>query len=612
MRMTPGIGKLHEPGHQQIDHKEYSLNLIKGAAQVDGESNKRIWGPHNILGNSMKTMGPGARQDLLEAQFDFWNWQKYQSMGRWSLSHEEFVGANTVILGKTLFCRWRSAVEDLRKLLTAHDGLSENLPPKLVGDWEKMLNVWKDLPFPKATKELRDANPFKVREQFLSQDKALQELEAEDEAKKRKGKISYHSMSAAAFVAASFEVIHAQEKLKKKIEEQKREPTLKQSNKLMEEQRAIKRRIHALSEVKAIYMPGLASYIWRHEQGDDMEEVPAEDIVVWLPSRLIHSEVDLVCVSELVTVESKLQFARANDALDGVRHTLRVKACMLLFKNANTRGQRDSGRAQAVINRIMSRVKRFAEQYRNARVAYYAVVKEGAELGDLPVLAQSDIQALTDPARVKRGPGRRGTQEDDLEYEVKEEALPEQEEELDLIPADTTDYDYRTKHGTGETRKVNSWIWGVSGQGLNEISLEDGADKDNELVRAEWCRSRARVKRAREEIALLKEEMRRTTTYLTWAGERWEVLMKEAKKQEADGGLREGRKAYAKEQAELQYCLRDAFSSMWRRALEAHDDLEATKDDGWDERKAVKEEEEARRLDDGGSDGEEDLDDEDM
>ncbi|KAL0563824.1 hypothetical protein V5O48_018239, partial [Marasmius crinis-equi] len=482
----------------------------------------------------------------------------------------------------------RSAVEDLRKLLVALDGLSGNLPPKLVGEWEEMLNKWEDLPFPKAKKELQNNNPFRIREQFLSQDKALQELEAEDEAKERRGKISYHSMSAAAFVAASFEVIHVQDKVREKVEEQKRKPTLKQSNKLTEERRAIKQRIHALSEVRAIYMPGLSSYIRRHELEDNTEDVLAEEIVVWLPSRLLAAKVGLVCVPELVSVKSKLQFACANDALDSVCHTLRVKARMLLFKNANIWGQRDSGQSQAVINRIMSRMKQFAEQYRNSRVAYYAVVREGEELGMLPVLAQ------------------RGTREDDLEYEVEEEV--EAQEAIDLIPADTPDYDYRTKHGTGKTRKVNSWIWGASGQGLKKISLEDGADEDNELVRAGWCRSRARVKRAREEIALLKEEMQRTTAYLTWAGEQWEQLIKGVEQQEVDSGLREGRRAYAKEQEELQFQLRNAFSAMWRRALEAGDDLEATKGDGWDEGKAVKEEEEARRLDDGGSDGEDELD----
>ncbi|KAL0568106.1 hypothetical protein V5O48_013884 [Marasmius crinis-equi] len=569
IRMTPGIGKLHEPGHEQKDHEEFSLNLIKGAGFTDGKSNERIWGPHNFLGNATKTMGPGARQDLLESQFDFWNWLKYHAMGH------------------TLFRHWRAAVEDLRKLLTAHEDLSENIPQPLVVQWEQLLNKWEDLPFPKAQPDRREANPFRIREQSLSQDQALRELAAEDEARERSSKVSYHSMSAAAFVAASFEVIKAQERVKEKIEQQKREPTLKQSNKLTEERRAIKRRFHSMAEVRAIYLPGLPRYLRMHELEDDMEDAAAEDITVWLLSGLEASEVAAVCTPEVIAAECKLQFARANDALDGVRHTLRVKSRMLLFKNSNVCGQRDSGRSQEVINRITRRVKRFAEQYRTARMAYYRVVREGSGLGELPELAQSDIRALTDPARLKRGPGRRGTREDDLEYDVVEDREHE-EEELDLVPADTQEWEYRTKHGTGETRKVNSWIWGSSAQGVRKVSLEDGADEDNELVRAEWCRSEARVRRAREEIALLKEEMRRTLEYLTWAGKRWESLMERVDPKDVDVGVKEGCRAYAREQSELQARLQDSFSSMRKTALQGKDDLETTKDDGWDKRKAVK------------------------
>ncbi|THU75377.1 hypothetical protein K435DRAFT_556893, partial [Dendrothele bispora CBS 962.96] len=59
------------------------------------------------------------------------------------------------------------------------------------------------------------------------------------------------------------------------------------------------------------------------------------------------------------------------------------------------------------------------------------------------------------------------------------------------------------------------WIW-TSGPGM----IEDGADENNEICRSEWCRSRARAKRATEEVMLLKEEMRRTIKFLEWK-ERW-------------------------------------------------------------------------------------------
>ena len=80
-KMLPAIGKLHLPGHKEKDHEQFNLNLIPGAAQVDGESCERVWGPHNVLGNSTRTMGPGAREDYLEGHFAFWNEEKYIGMG---------------------------------------------------------------------------------------------------------------------------------------------------------------------------------------------------------------------------------------------------------------------------------------------------------------------------------------------------------------------------------------------------------------------------------------------------------------------------------------------------------------------------------------------------
>ncbi len=79
--LTPAIPKFHEPAHKQEDHQEFSCNLIKGMGSSDCEVPERIWGPNNPLRNSTKTMGPGSRQDVIDDNFGFWNWQKYTGMG---------------------------------------------------------------------------------------------------------------------------------------------------------------------------------------------------------------------------------------------------------------------------------------------------------------------------------------------------------------------------------------------------------------------------------------------------------------------------------------------------------------------------------------------------
>ncbi|KAL0572308.1 hypothetical protein V5O48_009654 [Marasmius crinis-equi] len=573
LQLTPAIGKLHEPGHKQVAHQKFSLNLIRGVGYTDGESLERIWAAHNALSNATKTMAPGGRQDLLELHFDFWNWLKY------------------ITLGPSLYRRWRSAVNDRMKQKRAHNNLTRNLDKAMVQQWDRLVTEWEETEWAEEQKGL--INPYELKEEIYSQARALEELALEDEARERNGKVSYHRMSAAAFIAASLDIIDSQEKLKQRMEEQKREPTLRQSNQLHESRKALRRRVVGLREVRAVYMPGLYQYLFDNKLTDDHDDVPAEDIKVWMPSSIPNASVDRVCTPEVVIAETKLQFARANDALDGLRHTLRVKARMVLFKNSNVRGQRDSGRAREVINRVQLRAERFVKQYRMARVAYYAVVPAGEDLGELPKLENGDIRALSDPDRVQKGPGRRGTREDDLYEEIETERALDVEHPIDLIPADRREYEHRTKHGTGETRKTNSWIW-ESGRGRSKLGLDDGADDDNELLRAEWCKSRARVKRANEEVLMLREEMRRGLKYLDWAAGRWEELA-QWEDMTVTGGVREGRRAFAAQQADVQQTLRDNFQALWRTALE--DDPYEEGADNDDDEEAEDDEEVEKELD---------------
>lgn len=82
MDLRPVIGKFHEPAHEADNHEQFSCNLAPQVGLTDFEACERIWGVHNPLGNSTKTMGPGTRGDTLEAHFGFHNWQKYTSTGK--------------------------------------------------------------------------------------------------------------------------------------------------------------------------------------------------------------------------------------------------------------------------------------------------------------------------------------------------------------------------------------------------------------------------------------------------------------------------------------------------------------------------------------------------
>lgn len=139
-KFTPAIPKMHEPAHGKENHQMYSLNYIPGVGQSDLEAPERIWSPHNILGNSTKTQGPGSRHDVLDDHFNFWNYQKY--MG----------------LGKSLASRYRAAVAERNVQVEAHRGLSNTVTAEQLTRWEGVCKQWEDAPFPKAGVK----NPYHV------------------------------------------------------------------------------------------------------------------------------------------------------------------------------------------------------------------------------------------------------------------------------------------------------------------------------------------------------------------------------------------------------------------------------------------------------------------
>ncbi|KAF9536717.1 hypothetical protein CPC08DRAFT_652023, partial [Agrocybe pediades] len=136
-KLIPAIPKLHEPMHQTANHQVYSLNFIPGVGMSDCECPERVWGPHNCLGNSTKTQGPGSRQDVLDDHFGFWNWMK------------------VVNLGLTLLRKYKSALAERNLQAEAHRGLSASVGSNSVQQWEQICEEWEKDVFPKTKK-----NPY--------------------------------------------------------------------------------------------------------------------------------------------------------------------------------------------------------------------------------------------------------------------------------------------------------------------------------------------------------------------------------------------------------------------------------------------------------------------
>jgi hypothetical protein len=126
--------------HVATNHQVYSLNYIRGVGLSDLECPERVWAGHNAIGNSTKTQGPGSRHDILDDQFNFWNWQKYNTMGT------------------TLMRKYRNALAERNIQAEAHRGLTSSLSAELVTKWEAACVDWENDRFPKTTK-----NPYQSK-----------------------------------------------------------------------------------------------------------------------------------------------------------------------------------------------------------------------------------------------------------------------------------------------------------------------------------------------------------------------------------------------------------------------------------------------------------------
>ncbi|PBK59996.1 hypothetical protein ARMSODRAFT_1027004 [Armillaria solidipes] len=617
------IPKFHEPAHKVEKHHEFSCNLVKGLGNYDCEGPERIWGGHNNLGNSTKTMGPGSHYDVLNDHFSFWNWQKYIGMG------------------KSLIHKYKAAVEECNMQVKGHRGLSANLPAHLVAQWDSLCEVWEDDTFPKTVenpfhvdrecyvhavaprstptsnkdststpiaselrglwpltitllhlishfrfillfhililepesgseqtsvgfhrtltritysyiytvellvdtqfeyqlglaKSLSDSKVYSItlkstasapldylllstplhilrrlhsanqlkgfgsrvtllialpkpvhsvdlrlcdlscsiwhvpNREFLSEKEIEKELEEEEEERKRNGGVVCHATSTDKFLVLGLELEESQWKTH-------------------------------LSQIRGmcfIQNSRLGSHCESNGLSLEDADCSPEDIKLWLPSSISADCRVSICIEGLLGIKGRLWMAQCNDALQGIWHMLHLKLCMVQFKNKNTWGQQATMRSHSVIDRVHQWALAFATRYRTAWVAKRELIGSGEWEQTLRVLDNKDIRAYTDPECVARGTGRQGTNEDSDE--------PQKREDIVLQEVDVELEERGIHGGTGEMRQMLSWIWLTS-----NVKINNGTDKNNEILRSEWCCSSACAKRSQEEVLLLREEMQR-------------------------------------------------------------------------------------------------------
>lgn len=328
---------------------------------------------------------------------------------------------------------------------------------------------------------------------------------------------------------------------------------------LTEQRNQLTARIRAWEQLLPIYMPGLLQYQTDHPislSTSSHNSPHPEDSKLWLPSHLPPNFRHRICVERLPEIEEKLRSAQCYDALNSIRHILKIKSRLVKFKNKNIRGQREGNRSRAIIDRVHERARASAEKYRAARNAKYQLSGPGAWEQELQVLADADIRSYQDPNQLRKRKGRRGTVEDgQLALQSLERDEPIETDDFSLLNQVRTRRD-----GTGETRRTLSWIW------LSPSGFDDPDNLNDDLLRVEWAKSRARAARATEEVLLLREEMRRVLEFLEWKSQWW-INLKAQRSTNVSKDLSEGLSAYAHIQSDLQLTLANEFRTLWKQPL---------------------------------------------
>jgi hypothetical protein len=146
--IIPMIPAFHYPAHGGKGHDEFDTRLVVGNGTSDNEAPERIWGPHNALGNTTKSMGPETRHMVLDDAIGHWNWWKYVQHGMFLQLSSSGI-ALIVRLGNSLRKSYKAAISNRNLQVEAHRGFSEGIPKGLRAEWELKCQRWEESPYPK-------------------------------------------------------------------------------------------------------------------------------------------------------------------------------------------------------------------------------------------------------------------------------------------------------------------------------------------------------------------------------------------------------------------------------------------------------------------------------
>ena len=316
----------------------------------------------------------------------------------------------------------------------------------------------------------------------------------------------------------------------------------------------VRRRLFKFRQLQTRYQPEVSSLLPQPSLSVS-ETDPGTDAIqnapLLLPSSLPPEYLDR-CSKRLVVIETELRIGQCRNSLSQLCANLAAKTRLLKYKYVNVRHQAPNTRSRDLVNQTSEKIDACTVKYRHA-------------FKTLQTLDPSDNFKWQSEFHELRPQDVRGLAQPELP------SAPTQERAEELLARSLLN-----GGGIPEGNQTVSWIWrGLlkDSDGQTEYSERPllhshrafmVADAGAEF-RIEWSKARARQARWSEEVALLKEEMRRVLESLKWKSNDW--LRKGCP--EAISALStcpyqlEGLRAYASRQANVFGMLRKHFLGIW-------------------------------------------------
>ncbi|KAJ7700258.1 hypothetical protein B0H16DRAFT_1749090 [Mycena metata] len=469
------IPKMHIHAHTMACQLLYSLNLILGSAQTDGEGVERPWANIGGVASSTCDMGPGARAG---------NWAK-------------LIG-----IVATLRRRMDKAVVELARQEEIFEEFSREQADR-VPEWKRKVDEFEQ--------DSKKKNPYETKVKGLTESEVRLQFTQEEAQRADSGIPTVHDVSPGKFICIGLDLEDEQRRIRVQVALKKANTTEMQID-LGTMRTKLSRRIAQFRKLQQTYTPASLQVLG---EMSIPEEQTVENMPLLLPSALSPPARAIGCLAGLSHVESRMRNAQCRTALASLRNHLHIKSRLLVYRKIHVRHQGANTRSRTIVARNEGKIGLHSAKYQMAWDAIRVLGDGDPNKVGWQVLNKDDIRCMEDTEDLVKKAERKARQDakrQRWQTELRAHGLlpAEMDEEMQV---DEEDEEHLR---VPENRREVSWIWTIAGADGTDAGFE-------EALRIEWSKAYARVRRWREEVELLQAEYERVKLSFAHAANAWEV-----------------------------------------------------------------------------------------